>query len=279
MESQWWGSDTAPSWRRTFTSHTKSIQHKDVAEITQDDILGVLKPIWMTKPIMAQKVRQRLETVLDAAQVRKLRSGDNPARWKGNLVFLLSTPIALARGHYKSMPHEDLAAFMVGLSQRPAISCRALEWTILSAARSGTTLQATWDEIDMDAKVWEIPAEKMKMSQPLRVPMSTQMIDLLEGLDRSSPLLFPNHKGVKLSRTALGKVLALGGHPYTPHGFRSTFRDWAGDETDFPRELAEVALAHQIGNTTERAYRRKDALEKRRALMQAWGDYCFPDGR
>jgi len=277
--SGWRGRETEKSWRRSFTSYAAALAARPIAEIDTDAVLSVLNPLWTTKAETAAKLRERIEEVLDAATAAGHRSGDNPARWRGHLSHFLPKRIKLQRGHHPALPHEQVAAFFAALGKRQGVSARALEWTLLTAARETMTLEARRGEIDRAAKVWTIPAARMKMATDHRVPISPQADAVLEKIwapeGNPGDLVFPGaRKGRPLSNAAMDMLMREIAPGFVPHGLRSTFRDWAGDETDFPRELAEEALAHAIGDETERAYRRRDALERRRRLMDAWGLYC-----
>ena len=242
------------------------------------DVLKVLSPIWLTKSETASRLRGRIERVLDFAKVRGWRTGDNPALWRGHLKSILPARQRLARGHHAAMPYRDVPAFLQALQGKEALAARALEYLILTAARSGEVLGATWEEIDFDAAVWTVPAARMKAGREHRVPLSARAVAILKALHevRISDFIFPGQaKGRPLSGMAFEMLMRrMKADAFTPHGFRSAFRDWAGDATSFPREVAEQALAHRVGDATERAYRRADALEKRRRLMVAWADYC-----
>jgi integrase len=240
--------------------------------------------MWISRPKNADRMRGRLEAVLDAARAGGHRVGENPARWRGHLEHLLPRPPKLARGHHAAMAYQDLPIFMARLRRDENIGARALEFCILTAARTGETLGARWSEIDQTAKVWVIPAARMKSAREHRVPLSDRAMAILERLAplRTCEFIFSNPRRPKhLSHVVMQKVLErMEAKGVTTHGFRSTFRDWAGNETHFPREIAEAALAHTIGNAVEQAYRRGDALEKRRTLMNAWAVHCeLKDGK
>lgn len=265
-------------WRMTLgEAYCKSIRKKPVDQIDTDDILGILKPIWKTKQETASRLRGRIERVLDAAKAKGYRTGENPARWRGHLKSLLSKREKLSRGHHAALPYTEVPAFVVRLASSEAMAARAMEFLILTAARSGEVLGATWQEIDFDAALWAVPATRMKASKEHRVPLSDRALEILDVLSdaRISDFVFP---GMKKDRPLSGMSLAMQlrrmqfGH-VTVHGFRSSFRDWAAEETPHAREIAEAALAHTVGDDTERAYRRGDVLEKRRALMQDWARY------
>ena len=261
-----------------IATYAAKLREKPVDTVTTDDVLTILKPIWTTKPETASRVRGRIEKVLDAAKAKSFREGENPARWRGHLDHLLPRPSKLARGHHAAMPYDEVAGFAANLREREAIAALALELCILTAARSGEILGMRWDEIDLDKKIWTVPANRMKAGREHRVPLSqratTILVRLTEG--RSGDFVFPGQRQDKpLSNMAMEMMLRrMKIENATVHGFRSSFRDWAGNETVYPRELIETALAHVIGDKAEQAYRRSDALEKRRKLMEAWAAYC-----
>jgi integrase len=251
-------------------------------EIDTEAVLGVLKPIWIEKPETASRLRGRIEAVLNAAKAQGHRSGENPAAWRGHLFHLLPKRSKLSRGHHAAMAYRDIPALMEKIRADLGMAALALKVCILTAARTGEILGAKWSEIGWQEKVWTIPATRMKAARQHRVPLSDAATTVLEKLStsRTCDFVFPSPRGKRpLSHVAMAKVLTrLGVIGATVHGFRSAFRDWAGNETSFPREVAEAALAHVIGDKAEQAYRRSDALEKRRKLMDAWAAYCEPRG-
>lgn len=265
-------------WAMTLTTYAAPLRDKQLNEISTDDVLGVLKPIWRTKSETASRVRGRIERVLDAAKAKGLRGGENPARWRGHLQTLLEPRRRLTRGHHPALPFNDMPAFIARLRAAAGASAFALEFLILAAARSGEVLGAKWSEIDRERNIWTVPANRMKGGREHRVPLTGRMLAILGVIEnvRIGDFVFPGQKkSGPLSPMALDMVLRrLKIENATVHGFRSTFRDWAAEETSFPREIAEAALAHVIGDTTERAYRRGDALQKRRELMEAWAAFC-----
>jgi len=229
----------------------------------------VLTPLWTKKTETAKRLRGRLERVLAWAKGRGLRSGENPARWQGHLVEMLAAPSKVAKvRHHPAMAYRDVPGFMAELRNRSSLSARALEFTILCATRTSETIGATWSEIDLDAKVWIIPAERMKKERQHRVPLSDRAVAILKGLPRHGERVF------KLSDMAMLQCLRGMRTGLTVHGFRSSFRDWCKEATNYPREIAELALAHVVADKSEAAYSRGDALEKRRRLMAAWAEYC-----
>ena len=246
--------------------------------ISTNDVLEVLKPIWQDKPETASRLRGRIEKVLDAAKVKGLRSGENPARWRGHLDHLLPKPKKLARGHHPALPFDDVPAFLADLRTRTSVAARALEFTILTAARSGETLGVRWDEIDLEKKLWAVPKARMKGHREHRVPLSGPALAILRSLEplRTSDFVFPGQRrGKPLSNMAMEMLLRrMKRDMISVHGFRSSFRDWASERTPTPHEVCEMALAHVISNKAEAAYRRGDLFEKRRALMDAWAAFC-----
>jgi integrase len=278
MESSWRNPKHRQQWKNTLATHGKSLRKIPVADVSTDDVLKVLRPIWATRPETATRIRGRIEKVLDAAKARGLRTGENPARWRGHLDLMLPPARKLTRGHHPALPYAELPDFLITLRQQPGLAAQALEFTILTGSRSGEMLGAVWDEIDIEGALWTIPADRMKSSREHRVPLVSRSIEILEAMKkvRVSDFIFPGRVGKKpMSDMTITAVLRrMKRDDITVHGFRSTFRDWVSDCTDHPRELAEAALAHIVGEETERAYRRGDALEKRRALMRDWADYC-----
>jgi integrase len=267
-------------WKSTLETYAAPLRAKPVDTIATDDVLAVLKPIWISKAETASRVRGRIEKVLDAAKAKGFRNGENPARWRGHLDHLLPRPLKLARGHHAAMPYEDVAAFITKLRDREAFAAMAMELLILTAARSGEILGMKWTEIDFDKKLWTVPANRMKAGREHRVPLSARAIAILRKLEKLklSEFVFAGQQRNKpLSNMAMEMVLRrMKIEDATVHGFRSSFRDWAGNVSSFPREITETALAHVIGDKAEQAYRRGDALEKRRKLMDAWANYCEP---
>ncbi|MBL4790932.1 MAG: tyrosine-type recombinase/integrase [Kordiimonadaceae bacterium] len=265
-------------WKMTMDVYAAPIRSKSLSKITTEDILSILTPIWHSKPETASRVRGRIERILDAAKGKKLREGENPARWKGNLDAWLSKQDKRLRGHYAAMAFNDVPKFIGKLRSREAVAASALEFLILTAARTNEVLGATWDEFDLDNKIWTISAMRMKAGHTHRVPLTFRAVEILAAMKKlpSISWVFPGlKKGKPLSNMSLAMLVRrMKIENVTVHGFRSSFRDWAGEETHWPREVAEAALAHAIGDATERAYRRGDALEKRRKLMEAWQDYC-----
>jgi integrase len=277
MGPSWRNEKHHAQWTMTLTVYGAPLAGLAAADITTDDVLAVLKPLWLTKPETASRLRGRIERTLDFAKARGMRSGENPARWRGHLDALLPKRPKLTRGHHKALPFADVPAFVAKLRERQGPAPAALEFAILTAARSGEVLGATWDEIDLDGRVWTVPAARMKAGREHRVPLTDRAVTILKAMlkVRTSAFVFPGMKADRpLSVMALEMVLRRMKVDATVHGFRSAFRDWTGENTAFPREVAEAALAHLVGDAVERAYRRGDALEKRRSLMDAWEAYC-----
>ena len=268
-------------WRTTLETYAKPIWNMDVSEVTTDHVLECLLPIWETKPETARRVRGRIERVLDAATVRKLRTGDNPARWGGHLKMVLPNkrpkPV-----HMAAMDYNDVPAFMQRLSTVDTIAARCLRFAILTGSRSGEVRMANWDEVDLENALWTLPENRTKTEIEHRVPLSDAAMETLVELNdmRISDLVFPGQKrGRPLSDMTLTAILRRWQLPFTQHGFRSSFRDWAGDETDFDRESIELCISHKVTSATEAAYRRKDALAKRRIIMQAWAEFLSEGSR
>jgi len=264
-------------WQNTLDTYADPvIGSLLVRDVTMAHVLKILEPIWTEKTETASRVRGRIESVLDWAKGRGYRTGDNPAAWKGNLSAQLAAPKKIAKiVHHAAMPLADMGVFMAALRQREGIAARALEFAILTAARSGEVRGAQWSEFDMDAATWTIPGERMKMGHAHRVPLTESAMGILRALPRLEDVefVFPAPRGGALSDMSLTAVMRRMGVDAVPHGFRSTFRDWAGERTNYPREVAEMALAHKIGDQTEAAYWRGDLFEKRRRMMADWAKF------
>jgi integrase len=279
VETGWRNKVHRQQWRNSLRDHAHTMTDMPIDHVDTDAVLAVLRPIWQTKPETAKRVRGRIERILDAAKAHGLRSRDsmNPAAWRGHLALLLPRPSKLARGHHAALPFKDAPRFIVELRHRDALAARCLEFVILTAARSGEALGATWGEIDLEAKLWTLPANRMKAGVEHVVPLSSAAVELLKRVMPQEPRHEDSVFGVKgAARSNMAMSMLLRrmkfGH-VTVHGFRSTFRDWAGDATSYPRELVEQALAHTVENKVERAYRRGTAVERRRELMEAWCEY------
>jgi integrase len=276
--SEWRSARHREQWAEALTVMAAPLRGRPVNVIDTEAVLAVLKPLWQTMPETASRLRGRIEAVLDAAKAKGYRSGENPAAWRGHLSHWLPKRGKLARSHYAAMDYREVPAFVTRLREYDVISAIALEFTILTAARSGEVYGARWSELDLDAKVWTVPASRMKSGREHRVPLSERAVAILAklGVARHSEYVFPSPQGRKpLSRGVMARTMErLKVEGATVHGFRSAFRDWCGEVTSFQREVAEAALAHVVGDAAEQAYRRGDALEKRRAMMEAWSQWC-----
>jgi integrase len=274
----WRGGKSEEQWRSSLAAHVYPvIGNMAIGAVDLDDVLRVLTPIWAAKAVTAGRVRGRIETILDAAKSRDLRTGENPARWKGHLENLLPRVTkARAVRHYAAAPYADIPTLVAKLRRVESVKSMALEFLILTATRSGEVLGARWAELDATQRLWVIPSERMKSGREHRVPLTGRALGIIEkmGAVRSGAFLFPGQRpGGPLGEMALARALRSTGHAgATVHGMRSAFRDWAGDN-GVTRELAETALAHSVGDQTERSYRRSDAIERRRTLMDAWGAF------
>jgi integrase len=271
----------AAQWPSTLARYVyPMIGDLPVAEIDTALVINCIEPIWTEKPETAGRVRGRIETVLDWAKARDYRSGDNPARWKGHLQNLLPhrSKLKRTRKHHAALPYKDAPAFMAELRAHTDISSRALEFTVLTASRTSETIGAKWPEIGLAEKLWTVPAERIKGGRIHFVPLSGRVVEILEGLPRveGCDFVFPGdrNKNAPLSNMAMLRKLRGMRPGLVVHGFRSTFRDWAGDRTNYQRETIETALAHAVEDETEAAYRRSTAVDKRRRLMADWARYC-----
>jgi integrase len=279
-EAGWRNPKHRQQWRNTLATYAYPVfGNLPVDTVDTGLVMKVIEPLWTTKTETASRLRGRIEAVLDWAAARGYRSGENPARWRGHLDKLLPRREKVQRvQHHPAMSYEDVAAFMQALRDREGFAARGLEFLILTAARPGEVYGAAWDEIDLDKAVWTIPDGRMKAGMEHRVPLTDRAIVLLQEMQRLriSNFVFPGQgPGRPLSNMAFLQLLKRMGHgDLTAHGFRSTFRDWAAERTSFPRELAEKALAHAVGNKVEAAYQRGDLFDKRRKLMDAWAQYC-----
>jgi integrase len=278
MRSSWRNAKHAAQWEMTLRDYAAPLRRLPVDTITTDDVLSVLTPPWNEKPETASRLRGRIERVLDAAKAKGLRSGENPARWRGHLDQLLPPRQRLTRGHHAAMSYRDLPDFISDLQSRKGTAALTLEFAILTAARLGEVLGAKWPEFDIPQAAWTVPAFRMKAGREHRVPLCRRALKILKILHevREGDFVFPGQRpGKPLSPGALGQVLhRMRLDDVTTHGFRSAFRDWAAECTDFPNEVCEAALAHVVGNKVEAAYRRGDLFEKRRKLMETWANYC-----
>jgi integrase len=285
-EDSWRNAKHVQQWRNTIETYANpKIGQMLVQDVDLPQVLSILEPIWRTKTETASRLRSRLESVLDWAAARGFRTGANPARWKGHLDKLLPAPGKIAKtDHHRALPFTELPEFMKALAAQQGVGARALEFAILTACRSGEVRGATADEFDLDNKIWTIPADRMKAGKEHRVPLSDLAMAIVTEQKRLAfcEYVFPSsHKakaasslGAPLSDMALTAVLRRMKVAAVPHGFRSTFRDWCAEQTDYPREVAEMALAHAIGNKVEAAYRRGDLFDKRKQLMQDWATHA-----
>ena len=275
--SEWKNPKHGDQWRNTLETYAYPlIGRLYVRHIGREHVMQVLEPIWLTKNETASRLRGRIEAILSWSKVKGYRSGENPAAWRGNLENLLSKPskVQKVRNH-PALPIAEIGEFMPRLRAIDANGARCLEFAILTAARSGEARGACFGEIDWEANVWRVPAERMKAKKEHRVPLSAAAVALLKSMPRSKDhdFIFPSPRGKVLSDMTLLMMVRRLGVDAVPHGFRSTFRDWAGERTNYPRELAEVALAHVKGDATEAAYWRSDVLEKRRRMMDDWAQF------
>jgi integrase len=276
----WRNAKHKQQWENTLQTYAYPIiGDLPVAEVDTPHVLKVLEPIWREVPETASRLRGRIETVLDSAKARGYRQGENPARWRGHLAQILPARTKLSRGHHKAMPYDAIPAFVEQLHGREAVAALALEFVILTAARTGEVIAAEWGEVDLAKALWTVPAERMKAGKEHRVPLSPSAVEILEQTKQlGGKYLFPGSQRSKLSSMAMAMLLRRMKQDITVHGFRSAFRDWAAECTGYSHEVAEMALAHTISNAVERAYRRGDLFEKRRKLMEAWADYCAGRG-
>ena len=276
-ESAWKSTIHKRQWRNTLEQYASPVMGSLlVRDVGLPHVLKVLEPIWTTKTETASRLRGRIEAVLDWAKGRGYRTGDNPAAWKGNLQAQLPRPDKVATvKHHEAVAVVDVGAFMVKLRAAEGMGARALEFVILTAARSGEARGATWAEIDTEEKVWTVPGARMKAGKEHRVPLSDAALSLLKALPRmvGSDLVFAAPRSGLLSDMTLTAVMRRMGLEAVPHGFRSTFRDWASERTAYPREACEMALAHTIGDKVEAAYRRGDLFDKRRRMMTEWAAF------
>lgn len=282
-EGSWRNAKHRSQWKSTLETYAyPTIGDLAIAAVDTTLVIGIIEPLWSTKPETAGRVRGRIESVLDWARVREYRQGENPARWKGHLDHLLPKRSKVARvRHHPALPYPDLPKFMKELRARSGLTARALEFTILTVARTGATIGATLDEVDVKAKVWTVPAErtgaKITGEDPKRVPLSARAVTILKALPREegNPHLFVGAKaGKALSNMAMLELMREMRPGYVPHGFRSTFKDWCSETTHHPNEVSEAALWHVVADKVEAAYRRGELFEKRRAMMSDWAAYC-----
>ena len=275
----WRNPKHAAQWPATLATYVNpTFGELPVPAIDTALVTRVMEPIWTKKPETASRVRGRIESILDWATARGYRQGENPARWRGHLENLLPSRSKVRRvKHHAALPYSELSAFMLALRQQEGVAARALEFTILTAARTGEVIGARWGEINIAERLWSVPAERMKAGREHRVPLCGKALEIVEEMRAiGGNFIFPGGKrGKPLSNMAMTMLLRRMGHgDQTVHGFRSTFRDWAAERTNFPAEVAEMALAHAVTDKVEAAYRRGDLFEKRRALAEAWAKFC-----
>lgn len=269
-EASWKNAKHRGQWRTTLTEYCRAIAGLPVKDIDTDLVLRVLTPLWQTRTETAKRLRGRIERVLAWAKGRGLRDGENPARWGGHLDEMLAAPSKIAPlRHHPAMPYPNLPAFIAELRECDGIAARALEWTIMTGARTGETVGAMWQEIDFDEAVWILPPSRTKTGQEHRVPLPRRCLEILSALPRQGARIFAG-----LAERRMWVVLSAMRPGATVHGFRSAFRTWAAEQTVFPHEVCEAALAHKVSDAVVRTYRRTDFFERRRALMEQWAQFC-----
>jgi integrase len=273
-----WGERHLAQWRMMLEVYAAPLRDLPIDEVSTEAVLAALQPIWQTKHATASRLRGKIEAVLDAAKAKGLRSGPNVAQWRGHLSHLLAKRGKLSLKHHAALDYRDIPNFLATLRERETVRHLAIEFLALTGTRSGETLGARWSEIDLTAKIWTIPAGRMKARAEHRVPLVARTMQILDRLAVfravETDFVFPGRRpGRPMSGMALRRVMPDG---TTVHGLRSTFRTWAGEETSFAREVAEQVLAHSVGNVVERSYSRGDLFERRRALMEAWARHCEP---
>lgn len=280
LRPSWRSPIHARQWQTTLLKDAAPLARIPVGKITTDHVLSVLEPMWDTKRATAERLRGRIEKVLDAAKARGLITASpyaNPARWRGHLDQTLGKRKQLEQPHHAAMPYVEVPPFLRELRAQRGVSARALEFTILTAARSNEVLGARWSEFDLTDGVWTVPGARMKGGRSHRAPLSAAALKLITALheNRESEFVFPGRKHDQPDGTVMwGQLRRMRGNAFTVHGFRSAFRDWAAEKTSFPHEVCEQALAHTVGSAVTRSYLRGDAFEKRRELMEAWGAFC-----
>jgi integrase len=280
-QAEWKGEKHIKLWNGSLKKYVLPlIGGLPISSIDTALVLKTLKPIWQTKTKTAVDIRSRIELILNWAKIHGYRDGENPARWKGHLENALPKPSKISKiKHLTALPYDELPGLMGKLRKERGTSAAALEWTILTAVRSDNTLAAVWSEIDVGKKVWTIPKERMKADADHRVPLTERMIEILKAQSRDTDFVFSGvNPTKKLPHEAMLKTLKAIGASVTVHGFRSTFKDWASEQTAYSNEVSEMALAHKISDAVEAAYRRGDLFEKRRRLMEDWAAYCESPG-
>ncbi|WP_371744787.1 tyrosine-type recombinase/integrase [Nordella sp. HKS 07] len=283
MASQWKNAKHKAQWKYTLEVLAKPLRPLRVDQIGTAEVLDVLKPLWRTTPETASRLRGRIEAVFDRAKAHGERQGENPARWRGHLKLLLPKRQKLTRGHHAALPYGELPEFMAKLRAVEGLSAMALEICILTATRTTEMLAAQWDEIDLDKKEWVIPAVRMKSGVEHHIPLPDRAVTVLKTLRkiRDGKYIFPSSRTNKKHLSNMSMTMVLRRLDYghiTTHGFRSSFKDWAGEQTNFANEVSEAALAHVVKDKAEAAYRRATMFDKRRKLMATWAQYCEPKG-
>jgi len=276
LKPSWKGNKSLTQWTHTINVYCADLLSMDIQDVDTDDVLEILEDIWLTKSETARRVRSRIARIIDYATSKKWRKGDNPARWEYHLENML--PKQPKRGHFAALPYTQIPDLMEKIRAKQALSTIALEFTILTGMRTTEVLELVWSEIDFENKLWKAPAERMKGEVKHDVPLTTRMLEILKGqreLSNTGIVFHGQRRGEPLSNMAmLNMVKTLTDEKCTVHGMRSALRDFCGDMTGYPREVAEAVLAHKVGSRSEQSYRRGSALEKRRQLMQMWDNYC-----
>jgi integrase len=277
-EAGWRNAKHRQQWQSSLSTYAfPVIGGLPVESVDAGLVLKILEPIWRDKTETASRIRGRIESILDYAKARNYRTGENPARWRGHLDHLLPRPEKVSKvEHHAALDYREAGEFMADLRGRDSTSARALEFLILTAARTGEVIGATWNEIDLQSRVWTIPGNRMKGGREHRVPLSNRAVEIVRIMQsrREGDFVFTGMRGGGLSNMTLLAMLRTMGKAVTAHGFRASFRDWAAEQTNFPNEVCEMALAHAVGDKVEAAYRRGDLFEKRRRLMDAWSAFC-----
>ena len=275
QEPEWKNPKHRQQWTNTLVMYAfPSIGSTPITDIDTNAVLSVLEPIWLTKNETASRVRGRLERILSWAKVKGYRSEQNPALWRGHLDHLLPKPSKVQTvKHFTALPYKDISAFVTQLQKQSGMASKALEFSIMTACRTQEVLGCRWDEIDFEGAIWTIPAGRMKMGKEHKVPLPTSVTHLLSSLPKTCDFVFPSQKHKCLTNMAMPKCIKRMKYDCTVHGMRSCFRDWAAEETNFPNQVCEMALAHTIGNAAEAAYRRGELLNKRRKLLEEWSEY------
>ncbi len=269
-----WTPKTEKEWRHHLTHHAAKLGNVAVADVNVELVEATLKPLWTKRPATGQRVRSKIEAVLDYATAKKMRVGDNPARWTGHLEHVLASAGRVTGKHHAALPYKDVPTLYAKLGD--TVEERCLKFLILTATRSSEPRLADWAEFDLVLKIWNVPAERTKTRSALTVPLSDEALKVIG--QKGMGYVFPGaRKGKPFGHATMGAILQENAPGYVVHGLRSSFRDWAGEETSYPSEIAEWALGHKVGSAVERAYRRGDALEKRRGLMADWAAYCTGD--